>query len=104
MFSLRNKKNFLQIILNTPLIWSYVFFNISGAKVSDTIRKGIITLDAYPNGTETEFMLGNTAALGGEFRKFVTVVEVYSAQFNIYLSIKPCAGVSGITGVALFIT
>lgn len=36
-----------------------------GAKVSDTIRKGIITLDAYPNGTETEFMLGNTAALGG---------------------------------------
>lgn len=36
-----------------------------GAKVSNTIRKGIISVDAYGNGTETEFMLGNTAALSG---------------------------------------
>lgn len=62
-----------------------LFFTFSGAKVSDTIRKGIITLDAYPNGTETEFMLGNTAALGGEFRFVLTVVEVYDAQFHVYI-------------------
>ncbi|XP_045180200.2 sodium-dependent phosphate transporter 1-like isoform X1 [Mercenaria mercenaria] len=36
-----------------------------GAKVSDTIRKGIISVDLFPNGTEAEFMVGNLAALSG---------------------------------------
>ncbi|XP_052763103.1 sodium-dependent phosphate transporter 2-like [Mya arenaria] len=36
-----------------------------GAKVSDTIRKGIISVDLFPNGTEPEFMMGNLAALSG---------------------------------------
>ncbi|WAR17589.1 S20AA-like protein [Mya arenaria] len=35
------------------------------AKVSDTIRKGIISVDLFPNGTEPEFMMGNLAALSG---------------------------------------
>ena len=42
----------------------------TGAKVSNTIRKGIISVDAYGNGTETDFMLGNTAALSGKGRSF----------------------------------
>jgi len=36
-----------------------------GAKVSNTIRKGIISVDSYSNGSEAEFMVGNLAALGG---------------------------------------
>nr|QNU09886.1 Inorganic phosphate transporter 1-like protein [Tridacna squamosa] len=36
-----------------------------GARVSNTIRKGIITVDSYGNGTEQEFMLGNLAAITG---------------------------------------
>lgn len=36
-----------------------------GAKVSDTIRKGIISVELFPNGTEAEFMVGNLAALSG---------------------------------------
>ncbi|KAH3709863.1 sodium-dependent phosphate transporter 1-like isoform X2 [Dreissena polymorpha] len=36
-----------------------------GAKVSDTIRKGIISVELFPNGTEPEFMVGNLAALSG---------------------------------------
>ncbi|KAL4218464.1 hypothetical protein ACF0H5_023198 [Mactra antiquata] len=36
-----------------------------GAKVSDTIRKGIISVELFPNGTEAEFMVGNLAALTG---------------------------------------
>jgi len=35
-----------------------------GAKVSDTVRKGILDVDAYQNDTEL-FMVGNVAALGG---------------------------------------
>ncbi|XP_060572629.1 sodium-dependent phosphate transporter 1-A-like [Ruditapes philippinarum] len=36
-----------------------------GAKVSNTIRKGIISPDIYTNGTEDVFMAGNVAALTG---------------------------------------
>lgn len=36
-----------------------------GARVSNTIRKGIISPDLYPNGTEETFMAGNAAALSG---------------------------------------
>ena len=37
-----------------------------GAQVSDTIRKGIIDIEPYRNNSEM-LMLGNTAALTGEF-------------------------------------
>ena len=37
-----------------------------GARVSNTIRKGIISPDLYPNGTEETFMAGNAAALSGD--------------------------------------
>ena len=33
--------------------------------MSNTIRKGIISPDLYPNGTEETFMAGNAAALSG---------------------------------------
>ncbi|XP_052235731.1 sodium-dependent phosphate transporter 1-A-like isoform X2 [Dreissena polymorpha] len=36
-----------------------------GSKVSDTIRKGIISPDIYTNGTEDVFLAGNLAALTG---------------------------------------
>lgn len=36
-----------------------------GARVSNTIRKGIISPDLYTNGTEETFMAGNVAALSG---------------------------------------
>ncbi|XP_045182254.2 sodium-dependent phosphate transporter 1-like isoform X1 [Mercenaria mercenaria] len=36
-----------------------------GAKVSNTIRKGIISPELYTNGTEDVFMAGNVAALTG---------------------------------------
>ena len=41
-----------------------VILYFSGAKVSDTVRKGILEPDAYTNETEL-FMVGNIAALGG---------------------------------------
>ena len=43
-----------------------MFSAFTGAKVSNTIRKGIISVDSYGNGTEAEFMVGNLAALGGK--------------------------------------
>lgn len=36
-----------------------------GAKVSNTIRKGIVSPDLYTNGTEDVFMAGNVASLTG---------------------------------------
>ena len=38
----------------------------SGAKVTDTIRKGIIDIEPYENQTEV-LMVGNVAALTGNF-------------------------------------
>ena len=49
--------------------------------MSNTIRKGIISVDAYGNGTETEFMLGNTAALSG---MLITEHEIYLTEHEIY--------------------
>lgn len=39
---------------------------VAGAKVSDTIRKGIIDVEPYVNNTEL-LMVGNVAALSGKF-------------------------------------
>ena len=49
--------------------------------MSNTIRKGIISVDAYGNGTETEFMLGNTAALSG---MLIIEHEIYLTEHEIY--------------------
>jgi len=40
---------------------AYIFY-ISGYKVADTMRKGILHVDVY-EGAEVEFMLGMTSAL-----------------------------------------
>ena len=46
----------------------FMFFKsgvlFAGAKVSDTIRKGIIDIGPYVNDTDT-LMMGNVAALSG---------------------------------------
>jgi len=34
--------------------------------VSDTIRKGIISVEMFPPGSEAKFMVGNMAALSGK--------------------------------------
>ena len=47
----------------------YYFF--TGARVSNTIRKGIISPDLYPNGTEETFMAGNAAALSGNKKRIL---------------------------------
>ena len=49
----------------TCLIISLTVHLVSGAKVSDTIRKGIIDIEPYKNNTEL-LMVGNVAALTGE--------------------------------------
>ena len=42
---------------------TYLYF--PGAKVSETVRKGIIDIELYQNNTQ-EFLLGNIAALSGQ--------------------------------------
>jgi len=41
---------------------AFCIFCVSGYKVTDTMRKGILRVDVYV-GAEEEFMLGMTAAL-----------------------------------------
>ena len=44
----------------------FVYYDIiAGARVSNTIRKGIISPDLFTNGTEEVFIAGNVAALSG---------------------------------------
>lgn len=43
-----------------------MYYLCTGAKVSNTIRKGIVSPDLYTNGTEDVFMAGNVAALTGK--------------------------------------
>ena len=48
----------------------------TGAKVSDTIRKGIIDIEPYRNSTGL-LMVGNVAALSGMFlalSSFITII------------------------------
>lgn len=44
-----------------------------GAKVSETIRKGIIDVGMY-NGSESTLMAGSISAMFGEYRQFVFTV------------------------------
>jgi len=50
---------------------------VLGAKVSDTIRKGIFDLAPYENNTGL-LMVGNVAALSGKIHKLVRILTVFN--------------------------
>jgi hypothetical protein len=64
------------LIFRCPLTFALFVFLFAGAKVSDTIRKGIIDLTPYENNTAL-LMVGNVAALAGTFTCFVYYMYVW---------------------------
>ena len=54
-------------------MWIYLLMT-TGAKVSDTVRTGIVNVMTYENQTQL-YLAGNVAALSGK--------GTYSAKFNL---------------------
>jgi len=52
----------------------------TGAKVTDTIRKGIIDIEPYENATEV-LMVGNVAALAGSVH-YIIVLQSFHSSFT----------------------